>query len=187
MWWIKITSNKLWLNKSSPLASGQSEGITASRTQYKFHNVAPFDCWQKDHMWFAKISTQLRLTLTHVCCCKQWRVCFCFDISRLKSFIWTDLISHSHAPKTKRWYPFDQGYFVIKAVNQATEILCYILQKLLELIFWQILIQVDLLISLVVVDKLFESKSAPIVPQVWQIVWFGQEGGLRNCRKWEKM
>ena len=25
------------------------------------------------------------------------------------------------------------------------------------------------------VDKLLESKSAPIVPQVWQIVWFGQE------------
>ena len=154
-------------------------------------------------MWWINKNNKQQIVIEQIIASGQWSVrgnhciqspiqipqcfCFCFDISRLKSFIWTDLISHSHAPKTKRWYPFDQGYFVIKAVNQATEILCYILQKLLELIFWQILIQVDLLISLVVVDKLLESKSAPIVPQVWQIVWFGQEGGLRNCRKWEKM
>ena len=44
----------------------------------------------------------------------------------------------------KRKYPLDQGSFVIKAAHQATEILCYILQKLLEITFWQILIQIDL-------------------------------------------
>ena len=64
------------------IASGQwsARGNHCIQSPIQIPQCGPlFGRWQKDHMWFAKIWTQFRLALTHECCCKQWRVFFCFE------------------------------------------------------------------------------------------------------------